>query len=95
MRRFSELVLSGNLLNFEAKTGTVSTKQASEKTDHSRPSPLPPTKNMTSDMLILLHEAKQGGATEQGKLLSLYSNYLKIIAQTQLDRPNPSACEPL
>ncbi len=41
---------------------------------------------MTSEMQVLLHEAKRGGATEQGKLLSLYSNYLKILAQTQLDR---------
>lgn len=41
---------------------------------------------MTSESLALLHEAKRGGATEQGKLLSLYSNYLKILAQTQLDR---------
>lgn len=41
---------------------------------------------MTSELLTLLHEAKRGGATEQGKLLSLYSNYLKILAQTQLDR---------
>ncbi len=41
---------------------------------------------MTSESLALLHEAKRGGATEQGKLLSLYSDYLKILAQTQLDR---------
>ncbi len=41
---------------------------------------------MTSELQVLLHEAKRGSATEQGKLLSLYSNYLKIIAQSQLDR---------
>ncbi len=41
---------------------------------------------MTSEMQNLLHEAKKGGAPEKGKLLSLYANYLKIIAQSQLDR---------
>jgi RNA polymerase sigma-70 factor (ECF subfamily) len=42
--------------------------------------------SMTSESLALLLEAKRGGTVEQGKLLSLYSNYLKILAQTQLDR---------
>lgn len=41
---------------------------------------------MTSEAMTLLHEAKKGGAREQGKLLALYVNYLKIMAQTQLDR---------
>lgn len=41
---------------------------------------------MTSELRTLLHHAKQGGTAEQGKLLSLYSNYLKIMAQSQLDR---------
>ena len=36
--------------------------------------------------MILLQEAKRGGATQRGKLLSLYSNYLKVLAQAQLDR---------
>lgn len=36
--------------------------------------------------MILLQEAKRGGATQRGKLLSLYSNYLKALAQAQLDR---------
>ncbi len=34
----------------------------------------------------LLQSAKMGGQAELGRLLSLYANYLKIIAQTQLDR---------
>jgi RNA polymerase sigma-70 factor, ECF subfamily len=41
---------------------------------------------MSSEAITLLHEAKRGGATELGKLLALYSNYLKIMAQSQLDR---------
>ncbi len=41
---------------------------------------------MSSEILTLLHDAKRGGVKEQGKLLSLYSNYLKIMAQSQLDR---------
>jgi RNA polymerase sigma-70 factor (ECF subfamily) len=41
---------------------------------------------MMSEAMTLLYEAKRGGSREQGKLLALYTNYLKIMAQSQLDR---------
>jgi RNA polymerase sigma-70 factor (ECF subfamily) len=34
----------------------------------------------------LISMAKNGGVVEQGKLFSSYTNYLKLIAQVQLDR---------
>jgi len=41
---------------------------------------------MSDEPRPLLQQAKQGGTLEQGQLFASYTNYLKIIAESQLDR---------
>jgi len=42
--------------------------------------------SMSDEPRPLLQQAKQGGTLEQGQLFASYTNYLKIIAESQLDR---------